>query len=294
MTIALWLCRLQGDVTLMLSPRRIITAVAVLASLLFGILSCTVPLPAGAASLSSVCVQNDLLSIADRGTAGTNPCSVAKHALLLETGYYQNASALGGTQQAAYPLADLRYGLSNRTEIFLDPAARIAKSGLNGLGIYTWSRSGGGIKHELIVRRNTVLAVHAEYTPQSDETASLSTRERYDMGLNDRWSLTPTFSISASVGDIAYTQQTLKKNQQSSLYLRTALRERLSPAFAATVLIGRDSKIALDARPQTSIGLSLSDRLSPNCLGDADIGTALNGTGNTKAHYIGFGIAVLH
>lgn len=240
------------------------------------------------------CPGDNFLATVDRARSGTTPCVAGKHVLILETGYYQNASAVGGTALAAYPLATVRYGVSARTEVFIAPATRIAKSGLNGAGIYTWSRSGGGVRYALADSGRNALSLNAQYTPQSDETASLATRERFDFGAADRFALAPDFAVSAAVGNIVYTQESVKGNQQSDLYGRLTLSQNVSPNTVVNVLVGRDSQVAMASTPQTKLGLALQDKLSRNAVGDVEIGSALNATGDTKAHYLGFGVSFKH
>jgi hypothetical protein len=240
------------------------------------------------------CDASNPVTLEDRALADTTPCTLAKHHSMLEVGYFQNASAVGGTALAAYPLIHVRYGITDRTQIFIDPATAIAKSGLRGQGIYTWGRTGVGVKYQLSNEVNHAVSASIDYTPQPDVTASLYTRERFQAAMQYRYVITNKTSANLSFGDTFFSQQNVHGNGQSSLFARLAVSQGISPNMSVSALVGRDAHMTVSSEPQTQLGVTVQDRLSPNSVGDVELGSALNPSGETKAHYLGFGYALLH
>ena len=239
------------------------------------------------------CDTSSLLSTVDRGVSGTSPCTLPDHRYMLESGYYQNASVIGGTALAAYPLVHLRYSATPALEVFVEPATAIAKSGLNGAGIYTWSRSGIGTKFRILDMPTTAVALRLDYTPQADETATISTRDRFDAGIIARSALSEKFLLSATIGKIAYTQvPAVAANKTSAWYERLAVSDHFAKRTQVVATMSSQSALNTTSGAQSKYGLTLQQTLAQHALLDVEIGSALNSTGGTKAHYLGAGFTI--
>src|SRR5271170_4123757 len=67
-----------------------------------------------AAAAPSACTTQNPAFVIDDLSGVASPCATAPGTLLIEALYYQNASSVGGTALAAYPLLRLRTGIVNR------------------------------------------------------------------------------------------------------------------------------------------------------------------------------------
>ena len=112
------------------------------------------------ASLSPAFTETDLTGLAA-------PCSAAPGTLLIETLYFQNASSMGGTALAAYPLVRLRTGLTRRLELVVDPPSQVAESGLRGRGLYPTTLFGYGLNYALTSSGRSASALGVELSPPS-------------------------------------------------------------------------------------------------------------------------------
>lgn len=240
-----------------------------------------------------VCDPTNLFSVVDRAVAGTSPCTLRNHTYELETGYYQNASTVGGSQLAAYPLSILRYAATPSLEVFFDPTTRIAKNGMNGKGIYTWSRSGAGLKLRLVNTGDTAVAFRVNYTPQADETATISTRNRFDAGVIARSVLSSKFALSATVGMNNFTQDpSISINKTSSWYERLAVSDQFAKRTQAIFSMSSQSAMTTSSTAQSKYGIALRQTFAKHAMLDVQMGSTINATSSTKAHYIGAGFSL--
>ena len=112
------------------------------------------------ANAQTVCTNASLLTTATGSSQIPSPCIVPGGNLLIETLYYQNASKVGGTALAAYPLLGFDAGLGRRVDAIVDLPSQIAESGRNGAGIYPRSHATYVLRYGL-PRRSALLSRRA-------------------------------------------------------------------------------------------------------------------------------------
>ena len=160
--------------------------------------------PAKAEPIGDACFGGNLLIASDTiatGSAGEipSPCTVAGGRLLVETLYYQNASKVGGTALAAYPLVRFRTGLVKRLELVVDAPSQIAQSGLGGAGLYPVSRAGAGLNYRVADSEHTALGLAALVSAPASLYASTQSQPRYTLGLNGKYRLSHSLWLKGLV-----------------------------------------------------------------------------------------------
>src|SRR5271155_3560713 len=115
-----------------------------------------------AAGASAICNSADLMDVVNRPNTAWSPCVVGPDGVLIESGYYQNASSVGGSTVAEYPSAELRFGFAHDIEAVLDTPSQIAASGNQGRGTFSESSPGVGFKWQLANGPNSAYGLGAE------------------------------------------------------------------------------------------------------------------------------------
>jgi hypothetical protein len=136
-----------------------------------------------AADATQYCSDASLLPIVNRPSDAWSPCVVGDDGVLLESGYYQNASSVGGSAIAEYPDAELRVGFARALEVMLDPETQIDRSGNHGKGFFTTSDPGLGLKWQLADQPNGAYDFGAEVNPP-ETAASFPWQPKYRFGLD--------------------------------------------------------------------------------------------------------------
>ncbi|MGA2392381.1 MAG: hypothetical protein ABSH03_03400 [Candidatus Lustribacter sp.] len=136
-------------------------------------------LPAAPPAPVNACsTQNPAFTIDDPAGVAS-PCAVAPGTLLVETLYYQNASRVGGTALAAYPLFRLRTGIARRLEVVIDTPSQIAMSGVDGAGLYPTTHAGYGLNYTFAASAAFAAAFGAEAVPPSSRFTVDQAQPRY-------------------------------------------------------------------------------------------------------------------
>ena len=217
--------------------------------------------------------------------AGTwSPCVTQRGSVVAESTYIQNASAVGGTNYAAYPMLDLRTGLFPHIEFAFHSPSQVAESGPRGIGLYPMTHVGYGLRFAAIAEPRLAVAVTTDVLPPMSRFSPNQTQSRYVFGVTSAYELTPRFAMAFAASGT------------SSGVVGFA---RFLPAqiVKATYTIGSGTEILADVgsreparrAPQNFGDIALNQFLSTHVAFKLGIGTAFNSAMNTKAHYLATG-----
>lgn len=263
----------------------------VIAVAAFAVLSLAIARPVSAASATAALLQNNACTshssaFTDDDLSGfTSPCAVAPGSLLVETVYYQNASRVGGTALAAYPLVRLRTGLVRNLELVVDPPSQVAESGLHGLGLYPTTRLGYGLNYTFASNARMASSFGVEMVPPSSRFQVDERQPKYVFDFTFGYKVGRRTTVSAIATG-------------SSSHLVGF--GRIAPAAAVRFAYdaGQRTQISTDigarvvARGNVTQGysdISLNEVLRKNISWGVGLGTTFNPVGNAKAHYLASG-----
>lgn len=243
------------------------------------------PAAAFADPIPSLCEGSNPFIVADDVNGAASPCAVAPRTVQLEGLYYQNASAIGGTALAAYPMLRVRTGVLPRLEFALDAPSQVAESAPRGGGLYPRTHLGYGFDYTLLESPGSALGLATEVLPPASRYTPTQSQPRYFIGLTNDYLVSPKFVLGfvasgTSSGTVGF------ERVLPGVALRAA--DQVAPAteFVSTLgtrLIGRH------ATGQSFTDLSLERALRAHTLFDLGIGTTFNAVSNTKAHYVASG-----
>jgi hypothetical protein len=199
--------------------------------------------------------------------------------------YYQNASRVGGTALAAYPLVRLRTGIVPRLELVVDAPSQVAESGLHGLGLYPTTHLGYGLNYTLKSDAHMASAFRVEMVPPSSR---FQVDERQPKYIFD-------FTIGFKVGRRG-TLSGIATGSSSHLVGFG----RIAPGAAVRVAYeaGHRTQISTDigarvvARGNVTQGygdVAINELLRKNVTWSVGLGTTFNPVHDAKAHYLASG-----
>jgi hypothetical protein len=253
-----------------------------------------IPHGTNAASLRvAPCSDKSVRFVSSRSHALANPCVAKAHRFVIETNYYQNASLVGGTALAAFPETRVRYGVANRTELFLDGPSEIAKSGLHGRGIYYMVPVGLGVKYEFLRTRGVTYSLSAENRPPLQPLANQSLIPLSDGHVSANWSGAGQREYGVELGVLSFEAARRHSNHRVSTMAAFSVTQPLNDRTSLTAEISEQTHAIMGGGPQTGAILSLQRMMSSHVTFNIEGGTAFNATANSKPHYWGFGF-VLH
>jgi hypothetical protein len=243
--------------------------------------------PARAQDVQSVCTGAPLLSMAAGSSEIPSPCTVSTGSVLVETLYYQNASKVGGTALAGYPMLQLAAGVAQRVEIVFDPPSQIAESGLHGVGVFAKSHSSYGLRYRLSRTARIVFTAGFAVTPPASLYAPSEAQPKYLLDVNSAYHLTPGLTIKGiALASTSHTAGAGRVLPAQALGADISL----SPSTVLSSDIGRRS-VTARARAQLFGALSLKRSLGREFMFDMGLGTAFNPVAHAKAHYLSTGLS---
>jgi hypothetical protein len=213
------------------------------------------------------------------------PCAAAPGTLLVEMLYFQNASRVGGTALAAYPLFRLRTGIVHRLDAVIDTPSQIAMSGLKGIGLYPTTQIGYGLNYTFVTDARLASAVGLELVPPGSRFNVSDSQPRYVIDMTAGFHLTRSMTVSA------IATGTSSKNVGF---------ERVNPAAALRVAYYSSARTQLSADLGTRIlvrhgaaqnygDVAVNERLRKNVTFSVGLGTTFNPVSDAKAHYLASG-----
>jgi hypothetical protein len=250
-------------------------------------LACSGARPANAGDLQSICSGAELSAIVTGSSQIPSPCMVPTGSVVIETLYYQNASRVGGTALAAYPMLQLSAGVARRIGVVFDPPTQIAESGLRGAGIYSRSHSSYGIRYRLFQTPRIALGVGFAVAPPASLYAPSETQPKYLLDINSGYQLTPGLTIKGML-------------QESTSHTPGVARILPAQALGADFALSRSTVVSPDiglrsvtalARPQSFGDLCVKRSLDRKLMFDMGLGTAFNPVAHAKAHYLSAGLS---
>ena len=240
---------------------------------------------ASAEDVSLGICSTDRSAIYDDISGIWSPCATPHGAVVAEATYMQNASAVGGTALAAYPMLTLRTGVLRNLEFVFDSPSQIAESGLHGIGLYPRSHLGYGLRYTAAQSDRMAIAIVTEVQPPGFQLSPNHAQSRYVFGLTSEYEITTRLNLgftslgtaSGKAGVVrvlpsgAFTADySLSTATQLSTDLGTRILARRSPA-------------------QSFADVAVSEMLSKNLAFKLGVGTTFNSNSNTKPHYLAAG-----
>jgi hypothetical protein len=236
-------------------------------------------------ALLNVCLTQNPAFTTDDLSGIPSPCAAPPGTLIAETLYYQNASRVGGTALAAYPLFRLRTGIVRRLEAIVDAPSQIAMSGLHGLGLYPTTHFGYGLNYTLASNSRLASAVGIEAVPPNSRFSVSETQAKYIVDLTAGYHLNPHSTLSAIATGASSSMVGLQRIQPAA-----AIRYAYDTSASTQVSTDFGERIVARRSVAQSYGdVALNQRLGRNVTFDVGLGTTFNPVSNAKAHYLASG-----
>lgn len=246
--------------------------------------------PLGArAEVAPICDASRSFALADDLNGFSSPCATRPGSIAVDAVYLQNASSVGGTALAAFPMVHLRTGVLSRLQLVLDAPSQIAESKPGGGGLWPVSHFGYGLDYTFLQTQRMAIALNTEVLPPATVFAPNQNQSKYQLGLTSDFQLTPRFALGVSASGTSSGTAGLER-VLPALAVRTAFdlsRYTQVVASLGTRIAGR-REVA-----QSNGNISLNERLRKNTLLGIGIGTSFNPVANAKVHYLASGLSFL-
>jgi hypothetical protein len=234
----------------------------------------------------SACTTQNPAFTTDDLSGVAAPCTVAPGSLLIETLYYQNASRVGGTALAAYPLFRLRTGIVRRLEVVVDLPSQVAESGLNGAGLYPRTQLGYGLNYTVIANARMAAAFGTEVLPPSSRFTVNQAQPRYVLDFTVGYHLLPRATLSA-IATGSSSRQVGFNQISPAAAVRMAYDSSVATQFSTDI----GTRIVTRHSVAQSYGdVAINERIRKNTTFDVGLGTTFNPVSNAKAHYLASGL----
>jgi hypothetical protein len=203
--------------------------------------------------------------------------------------YYQNASRVGGTALAGYPLLRTRYGIAPNVEVFYDAPNELAISSHGGH--YEMAHSGFGGQGTIAQRGDVALLLTAESRPPLSPLANLYVLPLSDVHMTASWTANYGTNFAAQVGTLNYIA-TNRGRRRSSIFDMSGTAPISSQTWF-TGEVGMQSNATWGSAGETRGIASIKHSIGANSVFNLDLGTTLNASGGSKPHYLGAGFTFL-
>jgi len=243
--------------------------------------------PAAADETASYCANLPLLDVATGSSSIASPCSVAPRSFLVDSLYYQNASLVGGSALAAYPLTSLRFGIAPRLEVVLDPPSQIAASAHDGAALYPTSHSGYGFNYTLGESERLAWSAEAGVVPPASFYNTTETQPKYSLGLVSAYHLTRRVTFKAQLA-----AATSHSAGFGTVLPTTALGADLATDSSTRFSLDLGNRAVTRRAAEQSFGdISVKHLIFRKFAVNVGLGTAFNSVDNAKAHYLSSGLS---
>jgi len=243
--------------------------------------------PAAAADGSNaLCAPTNAPVFDDTMSGITSPCATPPGTIVAETTYIQNASQVGGTALATYPMITLRTGIIHDLAFELNPPSEVAQSGLRGAGVYVPTHLGYGLSYTTSETDRLAVAVFTSVLPPVYRFSPSNVQSKYAAGLTSDYALGSRFSLGLS-------------GQETSSATRGLDRILPSGTLSAAYVASSNTEISTDLGTRVygrkSLAQSYSDvavdrSLAKHFVFKVGLGTTFNASANSKPHYLASGI----
>jgi hypothetical protein len=244
-----------------------------------------VPASASSETPLNACTTENPAFVTDDLSGIQAPCAAAPGTLLVEMLYFQNASRVGGTALAAYPLFRLRTGIVHRLEAVIDTPSQVAESGLHGLGLSPTTHHGYGLNYTFVADARLASAIGFELVPPSSRFNVNESQPRYVIDMTAGFHLMRGVTLSAiATGTSSSNVGFERVNPAAALRLAydTSARTQISADLGARILVRHGAA-------QNYGDVAVNERLRRNLTFDVGLGTTFNPVSNAKAHYLASG-----
>ncbi|MBV8148103.1 MAG: hypothetical protein JO092_03325 [Candidatus Eremiobacteraeota bacterium] len=216
-----------------------------------------------------------------------SPCAVAPGKLVAEATYLQNASAVGGTALAAYPLVTLRTGIARDVSFIFNSPSQIAESGLGGAGLYPRTHLGYGLSYSAVQNAGIAIAVVGEILPPVGRFAANSAQSRYLLGATSDYApgrkLDVGFFGTATSSGTSGLERVFPSGAFKAAY-------NVTPVMQFTTDLGMRA-MAKRAVAQSFGDLGIKETFRKTFALQLGAGTTFNPVTNNKAHYLASGLS---
>jgi hypothetical protein len=234
------------------------------------------------------CTTGDPAFTADDLSGLTAPCAESTGNVAIETLYFQNASSIGGTALAAYPLFRIRTGLFSRVEAVVDTPSQIAESGPHGTGLYPTTRFGYGANYTFVSGADAAAGLGVEMVPPNSRFATTQSQPKYILDLTGGYRLNRRATLSA-IATGASSHSVGFQRILPTLAVRTSY--DASTVTQISTDLG-ERVVARRAVAQSFGDVAVNERLRKNLHFAVGLGTTFNPVSNAKAHYLASGFDV--
>lgn len=266
---------------------------SILAVVLFAIISLVNAAPASAATENggtvfapnSACASQNAAFTEDDLSGFTSPCAAQPKTLIVETVYFQNASKVGGTALAAYPLVRLRTGIVRNLELVVDPPSQVAESGLHGLGLYPTTHLGYGLNYTMHATSRFASGVGIEVVPPNSRFQVDARQPKYIFDFTAGYRVGRRATLSAmATGSSSHLVGFGRIAPSATVRFAydAGHRTQISTGFGARV-------VARGNVTQSYGDIAVNEVLHKNITWAIGLGTAFNPVRNAKAHYLASG-----
>jgi hypothetical protein len=242
---------------------------------------------ASAGDLAAACDSGSLLDYADGAGGVPSACTLERGRFLIESVYFQNASAVGGTALAAYPMFRVRAGVSSRLELLLDTPSQVAESGLGGAGLYLMTNAGVGANYAIVSGGPLALTAGTEIQPPVNYYApNREDQPKYGLNFTGVYQLNEVWGITGLVG--GSTSHTVGFNH---VFPGASFGTKISPNKKTAIDIDLGSRyLARHAEAQGFADVSVAQAIGKKFSLNTGLGTTFNPVQNEKSHYLAAGL----
>jgi hypothetical protein len=246
---------------------------------------CVAPSRVGAAA--DPCSDLELTYVAQGSNDIASPCTLSPGAFLVEGLYYQNASKVGGTALAAYPLLQVQAGIVRRVDLVVDAPSQVAESGLAGAGLYPRSHSSYGARYLFARSQSLAFATTFAVSPPASFYSPSETQAKYALAFVSAYTVTPGFLLRA-------------QSQVATSHTVGIGRILPTNALGADLGIDRSTVVSTDIasrvvtarfRAQNFVDVDVKRMLARKLMFDVGVGTSFNAVASSKAHYLAGGLS---
>jgi len=204
--------------------------------------------------------------------------------------YYQNASRVGGTALAGYPLLRVRYGVADNVEAFYDAPSELAVSAHGAH--YEMSHAGMGAQGTFAQSGDVAFSLTAQSRPPLSPLANLYVLPLADVHVTAAWSNPLGSDFAAQFGTLNYIA-TNHSRRRSSIFDNLTGSAPIGTGTWFTGSLGMQSNATWGSAGETRGIATIKRSIGADSLFNIDLGTALNASGNSKPHYLGAGFTFL-
>jgi hypothetical protein len=244
-----------------------------------------------AASADRICDNQTLLNLIDRPTTALSSCVLTKGGAVLESGYYQNASSVGGSEVARYPNAALRLGITSKLELDVEGPSQVDVSGNHGRGFWSLTDPGVGMKWQLANRAMSAYDLDAQIEPQP-QAASYPWQPRFALQFDSTQLIERRLRTILALGVVDDRRIARKQADFPGLRSSTGLSYLTSPASEFSVEVNVQSSVARAIRGQSYGDATFRQALNRHVAIDVEGGQTFNAAAKRRPHYIGAGLAL--